>query len=203
MAFTNYFLLSGRNKEYYEDVLSVISPSTKKVVWDEYFLTKRTAQQDPANTRKGWLGTLLATENAAGKKSFAAGFWILVLLLLVYVLMEMRRKQRYIPVIKKPANDSLDFVKTIGRLYYDKGDHKNLCRKMSAYFLEHVRNRYKLATYELNEEFVQNLKFKTGVNEEELRSIVFFIRDIDMHPAMTEHQLAYFHKQLESFYNKT
>jgi hypothetical protein len=203
MAFSNYFLLSGKNKGYYEDVLSVISPTSKKIVWDEYYLTKRTTQQDPNEAKKGWLSTLLSAENAAGKKSFAAGFWILVLLLLLYVLMEMRRKQRYIPVIRKPANDSLDFVKTIGRLYFDKGDHKNLSRKMSAYFLEHVRNRYKLATHELNEEFIQNLKFKSGVNEEELRSIVFFIRDIDMHPIITAHQLAYFHKQLESFYSKT
>ena len=64
--------------------------------------------------------------------------------LLLYVVLEMRRKQRTIPVMTKPKNDSLEFVKTIGRLYHDKGDHKNLCRKMSAYFLEHVRNRYKL-----------------------------------------------------------
>lgn len=202
MAFTNYFLLHGRNIGYYEDVMSVIPRSTKTVVWDEYYLTKRNTQQRP-ETKKGWLATLLATENAAGKRSFAAGFWVLLLALLVYVLMEMRRKQRYIPVIKKPANDSLDFVKTIGRLYFDKGDHKNLCRKMSAYFLEHVRNRYKLPTYELSEEFIQALKFKSGVPEEELRSIVFFIRDLDLSPVITAHQLAYFHKQLESFYSKT
>ena len=71
----------------------------------------------------------------------------------------MRRKQRYIPVVAKPKNDSLDFVKTIGRLYYDKGDHKNLSRKMGAFFLEHVRSRYKLPTGTLNEEFINNSYF--------------------------------------------
>jgi hypothetical protein len=115
----------------------------------------------------------------------------------------MRRKQRYIPVITKPKNDSLDFVKTIGRLYYDKGDHKNLCRKMSAYFLEHVRNRYKLATTELNEDFIKNLQFKTGADESEIRSIVFFIREMENAATVSDHQLQYFHKQLEIFYSKT
>ena len=181
---------------YYEDVLSVISPRTKKIVWDEYFLTKRNTY-DPPRDRKGWLGTLF---------SYPEMKWALLIAifaLLLYVLLEMRRKQRYIPVVTKPSNESLDFVKTVGRLYFDKGDHKNLCRKMAAYFLEHVRNRYKLSTVELNEDFIKNLQFKTGLDETELRSIVFFIKDLDNTPAISEHQLAYFHKQLESFYNKT
>ncbi|MBL7743265.1 MAG: hypothetical protein JNN00_07270 [Chitinophagaceae bacterium] len=198
MAFTNYFLLKGDNIRYYEEVLSVISPRTKKVVWDEYYLTKRRSYNSPSGDEesKGWLRALF---------SYPALKWALltaIFTLLLYVLMEMRRKQRYIPVITKPRNDSLDFVKTIGRLYYDKGDHKNLCRKMSAYFLEHVRNRYKLATGNLNDDLVRNLQFKTGVNEEELRNIVYFIRDIENAPSISEHQLAHFHKQLESFYSK-
>ena len=123
--------------------------------------------------------------------------------LLLFVLLEMRRKQRYIPVISKPRNDSLDFVKTIGRLYYDKGDHKNLCRKMAAYFLEHVRNRYKLATGTLDDEFVQHLRFKSDVPEPEIRSIVSFIKYLDDVPVINYKELSEFHKQLESFYKKT
>lgn len=199
MTFSNYFILLNKNIGYYEDVLSVISRDKKKVVWDEYYLYKkysferRRGEDDDSNS---WLDALF---------SYPALKWGLltaILTLLLYVLLEMRRKQRYIPVITKPRNDSLDFVKTIGRLYYDKGDHKNLTRKMAAYFLEHVRNRYKLKTTELNEEFIKNLQFKTGVDDSEIRSVVFFIRDMESAPAISDHQLKYFHKQLESFYNK-
>jgi hypothetical protein len=73
-------------------------------------------------------------QNANGDKSFGAAFVVLAAILLLYVLLNMRRKQRYIPIVKKPSNDSLDFVKTIGRLYFDKADHKNLCRKMASFF---------------------------------------------------------------------
>lgn len=196
MAFSNYFLLREKNIGYYEDVLSVIPALTKKIVWDEYYWSKRRTNEPSPERRKGWLRTLM---------SYPGLKWALltaIFALLVYTLLEMRRKQRYIPVMTKPKNDSLDFVKTIGRLYYDKGDHKNLCRKMSAYFLEHVRNRYKLPTSELNEEFIQNLQFKTGLSEGELRSIVYFIRDLEQEPVITDHQLAYFHKQLQTFYSK-
>lgn len=200
MAFSNYFILRDRNMSYYEDVLSVMSKDKKTVVWDEYYLYKKytfeNRRSDDEDSGNSWLKALF---------SYPALKWALltaIFTLLVYVLLEMRRKQRYIPIITKPRNDSLDFVKTIGRLYYDKGDHKNLCRKMSAYFLEHVRNRYKLKTTELSEEFIKNLQFKTGADETEIRSIVFFIRDMENVGVITDHQLHYFHKQLESFYNK-
>jgi hypothetical protein len=144
----------------------------------------------------------MGMKNDEGKNSFRAAFLLLIILLLVYVFMEMRRKQRVIPVITAPRNDSLDFVKTIGRLYYDKGDHGNLARKMSSYFLEHVRNRFKLATTNLDEEFARNISYKSGADEAEVRSIIGFIRYVQDAPAVSPKQLMEFHRQLESFYLK-
>ena len=192
MAFSNYFLLHKKNIAYYENALSVISPNTTRVVWDEYYSSKRQQQQKKSNWLNGFL------KHQALKWALLTALFAL----LVYVLLEMRRKQRYIPVIRKPGNDSLEFVKIIGRLYHDKGDHKNLCRKMSAYFLEHVRSRYKLPTSELNEGFEKNLQVKTGVEQGEINSIVSFIRQLDTLDVVSDKQLAWFHKQLESFYKK-
>jgi hypothetical protein len=192
MAFSNYFLLHKNNITYYENAMSVISPNTTKVVWDEYYSSKRQRQQK----KSSWLNGFLRHEALRWAMLTA------LLALLLYVLLEMRRKQRYIPVITKPKNDSLEFVKTIGRLYHDKGDHKNLSKKMSAYFLEHVRNRYKLPTSELNEEFEKNLHTKAGVELQEISGIVSFIRQLDTLDTVSDKQLAWFHKQLESFYKK-
>ena len=178
--------------EYYEKALSVISPNTTKVVWDEYFLAK--GRENNQDKKSNWLSVFLRYPGLRW------GLITALLALLTYVLLEMRRKQRPIPVINKPKNDSLDFVKTIGRLYHDKGDHTNLCRKMAAYFLEHVRTRYKLPTSELNDEFIQNLRFKTGMEEEPIREIVSFINHLNVAGAATDKELVLFHKQLESFY---
>ena len=196
MAFTNYFLLRDKNMSYYEDILSVISKKTKTLVWDEYYASRRQPHNRRGDGRSGWMSTLFRYP------PLKWGLLTAIFTLIVFVLLEMRRKQRYIPVVTRPRNDSLDFVKTIGRLYYDKGDHKNLSRKMSAYFLEHVRNRYKLPTSELNDDFIRNLQFKTGLNESEIKGIVYFIRDMEKAEVISEQQLAYFHKQLESFYSK-
>lgn len=201
LTFSNYFLLQGDNMAYYENVLSVISPDVKKLVWDEYFLEKEYSSRSDHSYGGGKQEDGFLTE-LFKYKELKYALLTAILALLIYVLMEMRRQQRFIPVVAKTRNESLDFVKTIGRLYYDKGDHKNLSRKMAAYFLEHVRNKYKLSTGYLDEEFVKKLQFKTNCEEHEIREIVSFIKYLDDAPAVSNRQLIDFHKQLESFYKK-
>ncbi len=120
--------------------------------------------------------------------------------LFLFVLLEMRRKQRFIPVVEKPMNDSLDFVQTIGRLYYDKKDHRGLAKKMSVYFLDHIRNRYKLSADMLDEGFINALHAKTGYDLNKIKNIVNYILRIESNGSVKEQELADFHKQLESFY---
>lgn len=196
MAFTNYFLLHRRNIGYYEKMLSLIPASTRRIAWDEYYANKKKSNENERKKHSNWFSVLLRYP------AFRAGLLTILLALLVYTLLEMRRKQRFIPVVRRPVNDSLDFVRTIGRLYHDKGDHTNLSRKMAAYFLEYVRNRYKLPTNNLNDEFVKNLHHKTGIPEEELLSLAVFIRALDQQVTVNDRQLAEFHHQLESFYKK-
>jgi hypothetical protein len=114
----------------------------------------------------------------------------------------MRRKQRQIPIVKRPVNDSLEFVKTIGRLYFEKADHRNLCRKMSGYFLDYIRTRYNIPVANRNEEFINVVSYKTGYPAEDLRTIVNFIYNIES-TSISDSQLKNFHRNLEAFYSKT
>lgn len=195
MTLTNYFLLHRDNLTFYEQLMSVLPADTEVIVWDEYFINRRN-RSEGENKGKSWFWEFMK------HKPLRWALLTAMAALLVYVLMEMRRKQRPIPVVKSPKNDSLDFVKTIGRLYYDKGDHKNLARKMSAYFLEHVRNRYKLNTAELDEDFIRSLQYKSGVSEEEVRAVVQAIKRAEEQPLVSDRMLADLHRQLESFYKK-
>ncbi|MFI5185920.1 MAG: DUF4350 domain-containing protein [Chitinophagales bacterium] len=192
LAFSNYFLLYDKNINYYNKVLSLMPKETGKVIWDEYFLYKRNSGTTGEN--KSILSALMS------QRSFRAALWLLLVLLGLFILQEMRRKQRIIPAMAKPRNDSLEFVKTIGRLYFEKKDNKNLCHKMSAYFLEHIRNRYKLSTTNLDEDFIVSLQTKTAQPETNIRNIVSFINNIDEKEIITDEQLSGFHKELEEFY---
>ena len=195
LSFSNYFLLYDKNISYYDKTLSVIPKNTKRIVWDEYFLHKKYFNYNAGSGRSRSMISVLMKN-----PSFRAALWVLIAVILVFVLQEMRRKQRIIPEIAKPGNDSLDFVKTVGRLYYEKGDNTNLSRKMSAYFLEHVRNKYKISTNKLDEDFILSLQRKTGYSEGNIRELIYFMKSLEDMPVVADDQLAVFHRRLEEFY---
>lgn len=194
LAFTNYFVLHRNNNLYLARALSVIPASVRRLEWNEYYLSRRpsASEKDP-----GWLRVLF--RYPPFKWALLTGSATLVLC----VLLGMRRRQRQIPLIRKPRNESLDFVKTLGRLYYDRRDHRNLAQKIGTYFLDHVRSRYKLPTQERGEAFVAALHYKSGYDRRELERIVGFINALDNLPAISEQQLFQFHKLVEAFYQNT
>ncbi|HEX8314719.1 MAG TPA: DUF4350 domain-containing protein [Flavisolibacter sp.] len=195
LAFSNYFILHKNNSAYYEAAISVLPKHVNTVLWNEYFLEK--PRQNNSNRNPNWLATLFSYP------SFKWGLLIAAFTLVLFVLLGMRRRQRIIPPYERPKNDSLDFVKTLGRLYYDRKDHKNLAGKMAAYFLEHVRSTFKLPTHTLDDTFVMSLHFKSGYPEKETRDIIDNIHHINTSYAITDKELSHFHKQLELFYQNT
>jgi hypothetical protein len=195
VAFTNFFLLYNDNHNYFEKLMSLLPADAKKIVWDEYFLYKRTRDQDTG--RHGVLSVILRYPN------FRWAFWIVLALISIYILTEIKRRQRIIPPYEKPVNDSLEFVTTIGKLYYEKGDHKNLAEKLTQYFLDHVRNRFKISTAEINSAFVQQLAAKSNKDISEINAITNSIHTIQLSNSITQKQLMEFYELLEDFYSKT
>lgn len=194
LAFSNYFLLHKNNIDYYKAAFSVLPQSLTSVVWNDYYLTKQMARKEKD---RSWFRVLMKHE------SFRWGMLTAIAALLIFVSTEMRRKQRHIPEKEALKNDSLDFVKTIGRLYFDKGDHKNLAHKMGTYFMDHLRTRYKLPSSSLDESFIEAVHLKTGYPLPDVERLVRFIQFTETASQITESQLSDFHQQLELFYQKT
>jgi hypothetical protein len=164
-------------------------------VWDEYYLYHY--DSDTPQEKKGLLSVILKYEN------FRWAFWITLLLLSLYLLTEVKRKQRIIPQYAKPKNDSLEFVTTVGKLYYEKGDHKNLAEKLTQHFFDHVRNHYKISTAEINSSFVQQLAAKSNKDINEINAITDSIHTINLGNAITQKQLMEYYELLENFYKTT
>lgn len=194
LTFSNYFILHKNNVAYFQKVVSLIPQDVDKVLWNEYYLTKRKIKQEE---EPGVLSVLWQYP------SFRWALITIITTLLLYVFIEMRRRQRLIPVWARPSNDSLDFVRTMGRLYYDRSDHLNLSKKMAGLFLDHVRARYKLATHSLDDVFIKELHLKSGYPVKDLHRIVSFIHYIHTAPAVSERQLSDWYQQLENFYQTT
>jgi len=195
ITFTNFFLLYENNREYFEKLMSLLPRDAKKVVWDEYYLYNYYNQD--SNEKGGLLSVILKYEN------FKWAFWVTLLLLSLYFFTEIKRKQRIIPNYAKPKNDSLEFVTTVGKLYYEKGDHKNLADKLTQYFLDHVRTSYKISTAEINDAFEQQLAAKSNKNISEIKDITQLMHTINLSSAVTQKQLMDYYELLEKFYKTT
>ncbi|GAB4092095.1 DUF4350 domain-containing protein [Flaviaesturariibacter terrae] len=191
LAFSNYFLLQPGNEQYLAAALSVLPPDLKRIGWSEYYISKNSSGDEK---EPNWLGILLRY------KAFSWALGLLLALLLLYALSEMRRRQRWIPPYERPTNDSLDFVKTVGRLYYDKRDHHDLASKMITYFLDHVRQQYKIQTTVLDEEFARRLEARSGYPRGELDHLLALIADIRALESTSAKQLIQLHQQLENYY---
>ncbi len=194
VAFTNLFTLYGNNYTYIEKLLKLVPAKVHRVVWDEYFQHKPADADNQGS--KGLLTVLLQYT------SFRWAFYCTLLLLLMYVFTAIKRKQRVIPVYNRPVNESLAFVTTVGKLYYEKADHTNLAEKLTQFFLDHVRTRYKMNTTELNSSFVQLLALKSGVELSEVEAIIQHIHQIQLQGNISAQQLMAYYEQLEQFYKK-
>jgi hypothetical protein len=194
LAFSNYFVLQPGNDEYLASVFSVLPRDLRRIAWNEYYISKGSTGDGNGDKEPGWLKQLMKIE------AFRWALWLLLFLLLLYAVSEMRRRQSWIPAYERPRNDSLDFVKTVGRLYYDKRDHENLASKMIQYFLEQVRQQYKIPTGVLDADFIKRLQARSGYPPVQLNELIGLIQQIRAAGRITPAELADLHQQLEKYY---
>lgn len=185
LAFTNFYLLHKTNNSYYNNVFSYLPKKVKQIEWDEYF---RYGRQ--------FSSLQVIMENPG----LRAAFWIVLAVFGLIFLFDSKRKQRIIPVIPPLKNASLDFVKTVGRLYYNYRDNKNLGLKMTAHLLDHIRSRYNIPTSQLDENFAFTLAGKSGYDTAALQKMLYMAKWMHDSPRITETELMEFHKMTEDFY---
>jgi hypothetical protein len=192
MAFTNFFLLHKNNKAYYDNVLSYIPNNVNEVLWDE-------------NLRYGDDGgksAFSALRYILGSRPLSIAFWLLLGLLLIIYLIESKRRQRIVPVIEGLRNNSLDFITTIGRLYYQRRDNQNLVVKMATHFQDHIRTKYNLSVHMTDEGFVDRLAYKTGISKEFLNVLTGDLLRLQDSPSVPDEELLVLNNKLEEFYKQ-
>lgn len=186
LAMSNFFLLHKNNIGYYNQTFSYFPKRIHAVIWDQYF----------RYGRKNFNSLSVIMENPG----FRAAFWLVLLLFAFIYLLESKRKQRLIPVVQPLRNTSLDFVKTVGRLYHEYHDNKNLGVKMTAHLMEYIRQNYQLPTTTLDEHFVSSLAFKSGYPKDKVRELVYKAKMINDFSEISNEELMEFHRQTEAFY---
>ena len=193
-VFSNYFLVQEKNVRAIEIPLSYIG-SYANVYWDDYY--------------RKLLGPRTDTDFSEWKvlMRYPAMRWALFLtliLVLIYLLIESKRRQRISPKVPALTNTSLEFVDAMGQLYYQQHNNYNIAQKMIVHLLEYIRLHYYLNTNMLNEEFINALTHKTMLSEANVRGLIELIHHIQLNQhQLSDEQLMELYQQIQSFYLNT
>lgn len=187
IAFTNIYLLSNQNHDFISHSLSYLPP--RETYWTEFYHLGRMESSSP-------LRFILTTE------PLRWAYYITLGSILFFMIFEAKRKQRIIPVITPLANTTLEFVGTVGNLYFQKGDHKNIAEKKIQFFFEYIRSNYYITTRQLNEEFVSVLSKKTGAPEQTVRQLKDLINLVHDKEKISSQELIRLNSLLEKIQSK-
>lgn len=193
-AFSNYFLLKDSNYRYMQHSLAFTAITPQHVYWDDYYHKLRRRRNDNNDRSFSSFGEILK------HPPLAYAFWLSLLVLALYILFNGKRVQRVIEQLKPNENTTVTFAETIGRLYLQKKDNKNISDKMIMYFNEYVRNKYFLNSNLVNEEFITALSRKSGVPREKVDSLYQVIHLAQASPAVDDQQLLSLNQQIQNFY---
>lgn len=186
LALTNYYALHSNNYQFIQDLLSYFP--TRDVRWTEYYSVGRMESRTPLR--------FILTQ-----KPLAWAYYLTIASILLFMIFEAKRKQRVIPIVVPPQNTTLEFVGTVGNLYYHRGDHRNLAEKKVLFFFDQIRSRYALNPSP-SEDFLKALAGKSGNPEEVVRTLLFKIESIRAQPKITKEELIELNTLLESFIRK-
>lgn len=182
LAFTNNYLLY-HNDEFIERSLSYLP--VKPVWWTEYYQLGRMESTSP-------LRVILNNE------ALSWAYYVLILSLLLFIIFESKRKQRIIPIVKPPANSTLEFVRTIGTMFIEAGDHKSVAEKRIAFFIDQVRSNYFLPG-EQHQAFVELLSKKSGNTKENTQALMTLINVIQQSKSISSQMLRDLNEKIERF----
>jgi len=182
IVFTNFYLLKQPQYRYVEDLFRQLPKAP--IHWSQYQQTRSQLSDSPL---RFWM-------SQPGLKNA----WYLFLFgMLIFMIFNAKRRQRVVPIITPLTNTTLDFVKTIGNLYFREGDHHTLMEKKIIYFLERLRNDYMMDTRELNEVFIKKLHLKTNKPLEHIQEVVRLIQQHRQRTVSTDKDLYALNKAIE------
>lgn len=169
ILFTNLFMIEEGGYEYANYVFAHLK--TPVLYWD------RQSNSPPPNKdtykipKERQTTPKTPMEFIFSEQSLRWSWYMLLSMGVVFVLFRAKRKQRIVPVLAPNQNTSLEFVETIGRLYFQQQDHKNILKKQMQIFLAHIRQRYHLLTKDMDDKLIERIAIRAKIEKSIIEDI--------------------------------
>lgn len=188
LVFTNFHLKEEKNMDYATSVLSDFNEGP--VYWDDFshIPTEETGMSESP------LSFILSQE------SLRWAWYLLLGLGMIYLIFYTKRRQRVIPVTNKVRNSSIDFVQTIGSMYYQQEAHLRIISQQRQLFLTYIRTKYGIFSQVDDESFLKKVSLKSGIKSSEIDMIFKEAKRLELLGSITTKDLIGFNDLTENFY---
>ncbi len=204
IAFTNFQMVDEIGKKYVDKVFSHLSEGD--IYWDAYSQIKENISRRRNSIRQNAAELTLSNETplkyVLENKHLSWAWYTLLGMMVFYLMFRSKRKQRIIPVEHENTNTSLEFISTIGALYFNKQNHKKLCQQKMKIFLSFIRNKYGISTKKRDKQFIEQLSKRTGVPTSTFNDIFKYYDNINGSSVVSDETLKGFHKAMEEVYEQ-
>lgn len=220
-AFTNINMLSERGADYVSKCLSYIPTSypieytetteeldstgnlkeiyidsgkkqSIKLIWDEHNKGFNQHSNSP-------LRYLLSTN------TLSWAYWLFLTLIAMIMFFGIKRKQRLIPVITKPKNSSVEFVRTMANLYLKESSNSDIARKKVLHFFEFLHSNNSVSNskqHDIEELDADFLATKFGIEINKIQRLIALIAIAKKRYSITNEQLQELNSIIDEFYIK-
>ena len=187
--YSNFNLLDKYGAEYAAKSLSYLSRN-KTIIFDDFFTKTQGEETD--------IFTVFFKHPA-----LKYAYYLAIFSLLLFVLYNLKRRQRIIPLQDPLSNASLEFVQVVGSVYYQNRNNQDIAQKKITYFLAYLRNRYFLKTNSIDKNFSELLAQKTGIHEVQANYLTKLLIEIPNADSLSDHELIDLNQSIENFYKNT
>ncbi|BDD10416.1 hypothetical protein FUAX_28480 [Fulvitalea axinellae] len=140
------------------------------------------------------------------KPQLRSAIYLVLVLALLYVVFESRRKHKAIPLVEAPENSSKAFVENIAQLYYNsKQGEVKVAEHIKNQFFAYIREKYHIPTKGKTDELVEPIAKATGVNSEDIEVLFrqYYATVYESGKSERARKLADFYSSVEKFYEAT
>lgn len=191
-SYANINMVSEKNWEYAMKSMSCLPLAN--AVWEDRTITH---EQEPIRGESSTLSFIMK------HPPLKYAWYLLLLSVLLFVLFEGKRKQKVIPLLDPMHNASVEFAKTIGRLYLDKRDNKSLAMKKITFFMEYLRTRFYIRSGQVDEALIEQVISKSALPEMEIRQLFMSIQTGRAAASLADEELLRLNEKIDEFYKKT
>ena len=187
-VFTNYHTLDRHSRPYVWAALSHVPADRRTVWWD--------GRHKPGAARAQTVMRFVLSDPA-----LRMAYWLLIGGAVLFVVMRGRRRQRPVPVVEPPRNRTLEFVRHVGQLYYERGTALDLAQKKIDHFQTYLR-RLDLPPDPVRSDWTTRVARRTGVPASDVEAVGKWMSAVRGRSSLSPDELKALDERLDTFYER-